>query len=72
VAQQIGDQIFALQMAHADSSAAPVVTVSLGVCSKPASATGSALALLSQADAQLYAAKADGRHRVKGTDLVFS
>jgi diguanylate cyclase (GGDEF)-like protein len=72
VAQQIGDQIFALQMAHADSSAAPVVTVSLGVCSKPADATGSALALLSQADAQLYAAKADGRHRVKGTDLVFS
>ena len=72
VAQLIGDQIFALQMAHADSSAAPVVTVSLGVCCKPATTTGSALALLSQADAQLYAAKADGRHRVKGADLLFS
>jgi hypothetical protein len=69
VAQQIGQQIFDLQIAHADSSAAPVVTVSLGVCSKSGTATGSALALLSQADAQLYAAKAGGRHRTCGTEI---
>ena len=69
VAQQIGQQIFDLQIAHADSSAAPVVTVSLGVCSKSATATGSALALLGQADAQLYAAKAGGRHRTSGTEI---
>lgn len=69
VAQHIGDAIFAQHIAHADSSVAPVVTVSLGVCCKPPDTKGSAEALLRQADAQLYAAKAGGRHRTCGTEI---
>ncbi len=69
VAQQLGDAVAALAIAHADSSAAPVVTVSLGVCSKPPQASGSAAALLRCADAQLYAAKSQGRRRACGALL---
>jgi diguanylate cyclase (GGDEF)-like protein len=69
VAQTVGQNIVALQIAHADSAAAPFVTVSLGVCSKPAQAGNAAAGLLAAADAQLYAAKAGGRHRVCGVQL---
>jgi diguanylate cyclase (GGDEF)-like protein len=70
VARQLGQQVFAQQIAHADSAAAPVLTVSLGVCSKGVDAAGSAAELLRQADAQLYAAKAAGRHRACGAELL--
>ena len=76
VARQLGQQVFAQQIAHADSTAAPVLTVSLGVCSKAAdvtgSATGSAAELLRVADIQLYTAKAAGRHQACGVELPFS
>ncbi len=70
LARQIGESVQALAIEHADSTAAGVVTVSLGVYSRhgdagqsaPADAT--AAALLAGADAQLYAAKAGGRNRV--------
>ena len=69
LAQQLGRQVFAEQIAHADSPVAPVITVSLGVCGKRADATGSAAALLREADAQLYLAKARGRHQTCGAEL---
>jgi diguanylate cyclase (GGDEF)-like protein len=69
VARQLGEAVQALQIEHADSSVAPVVTVSLGVCSKRADAFGDAQALLREADAQLYAAKSRGRHRACGVEL---
>jgi PleD family two-component response regulator len=48
---------------------APVITGSLGVCGKRSDATGSAAALLREADAQLYLAKARGRHQTCGAEL---
>ena len=63
LARQLGDAVTALVIEHGDSSAAPVVTVSLGACTKLAGSTGSAAALLRAADAQLYLAKSQGRMR---------
>ena len=70
LASQLGQAVFAQQITHADSSVAPVVTVSLGVCSTCACATSSASELLRQADAHLYAAKSLGRHQVNGGELL--
>jgi diguanylate cyclase (GGDEF)-like protein len=72
VARQLGAQVFAQQIEHANSAVAPVVTVSLGMCAKPGDASGSAEQLLREADAQLYAAKARGRHRACGVELPAS
>ncbi len=70
VAQHLGQLVFDLQMAHADSGVAPVVTVSLGVCSRDVGVEGSASGLLQQADAQLYAAKSGGRNQTMGAALT--
>ena len=64
----------ALQIAHADSAVAPVVTVSLGVGSKVGEcqggeSQGGAAALLRLADAQLYRAKSLGRNQACGAEL---
>ena len=77
VARQLGAAVQALQIEHADSQAAAVVSVSLGVCSRSghtaalaADATpGSAEALLREADAQLYMAKSSGRNQTCGAKL---
>jgi diguanylate cyclase (GGDEF)-like protein len=69
VAERLGQQIFARQIEHANSAVGPVITVSLGVCSKGTHAAGTAAALLRGADAQLYLAKANGRHRACGAEL---
>ena len=81
LAQQLGAAVQALQIEHGDSTVAPVVTVSLGVCaltasvpgstpaSAPDSAIHSAAALLREADAQLYKAKSEGRDRACGVEL---
>ncbi len=68
-AQQLGQQVFALQIEHADSAVSPMVTVSLGVCSKAQDAVGSPAALVREADAQLYIAKSRGRHQACGSAL---
>jgi diguanylate cyclase (GGDEF)-like protein len=69
VARQLGAAVQALAIAHADSAVAPVVTVSLGVCTTSGNIPGSAEALLRGADAQLYRAKADGRNCSRGGTL---
>jgi diguanylate cyclase (GGDEF)-like protein len=69
VARQLSRDVIAQQIEHATSSVAPVLTVSLGVCSKGEDAAGSATELLRQADAQLYAAKAAGRNQACGAGL---
>ncbi len=69
VARQLGQAVQAQLIEHADSAVAPVVTVSLGVCSKREGTAGSAEALLRGADAQLYEAKTRGRHQACGIEL---
>jgi diguanylate cyclase (GGDEF)-like protein len=75
VAEELGQLLFVQQIAHADSSVAKVVTVSLGVCCKRAGCAagsdrgGSAEALMREADAQLYVAKARGRHQACGAHM---
>jgi len=69
LAQQLGAAVHAQRIEHADSDVAAAVTVSLGVCSKGEEASGSAAALLREADAQLYKAKSLGRHQACGAAL---
>ena len=69
LAQQFTRLVHGLQMVHPQSDAAPVVTVSVGVCCKPADTVGSAAGLLREADAQLYIAKSRGRHQACGAEL---
>lgn len=45
-----------------------MITVSLGVSSKTKDGADTATSLLREADAQLYLAKANGRHRACGVD----
>ncbi len=51
-------------IAHPNSPAGPVVTISLGVAAGVPSETQSLATLISQADAALYRAKSEGRNRV--------
>ncbi len=69
LANQLGQRIVEQQIEHAGSSVAPVVTVSLGVCTTVAGTSSSAEALLRGADAQLYLAKSGGRNRTCGAVL---
>ena len=69
LARQLGAEVAALGLPHGASEVADVVTVSLGVCTKRDGAVGSAVALLREADAQLYIAKSRGRHQACGAEL---
>ncbi|MCB8746773.1 diguanylate cyclase [Rhodoferax sp. U2-2l] len=65
IAQRLCTAVEQQGLIHADSSAAPVVTVSVGCATKlPGNAISDAGALLASADAQLYRAKASGRNRI--------
>ncbi|HNX94279.1 MAG TPA: diguanylate cyclase [Holophaga sp.] len=66
VAVRIQECVLASQIPHAHSSAAPVVTVSLGVASTRPIEGGSAAELLVAADLKLYQAKERGRNQVQG------
>jgi diguanylate cyclase (GGDEF)-like protein len=63
-AARLGQQIYAQKIAHADSSVAPVVSLSLGVSCAQAAARFDPAELLRTADAQLYRAKSLGRNQV--------
>ena len=69
LAEQLGQQVLAQHLPHADSAVAPFVTVSLGVCSMSGHTDDSAAALLRGADAQLYLAKSGGRNQSRGAEL---
>ncbi len=63
VAARVVEQVAALGLPHGDSPTAPQVTVSVGVAAQvPLSRDGGA-ALVQEADAALYEAKATGRNR---------
>jgi diguanylate cyclase (GGDEF)-like protein len=65
VAQRISAAVQALNIPHAGSNAAKVVTASLGIaCTAPANG-GTVTELLKAADVALYAAKQGGRARIE-------
>jgi diguanylate cyclase (GGDEF)-like protein len=65
-AEQLRAALEQLQIAHAASSTAPVVTLSIGVACVFPNHDGRLAQLYEQADKALYLAKAQGRNRVVG------
>lgn len=63
VAARVVDAVAALAVPHAGSSAAPHVTVSVGVVAQVPQSKNCNTALVQEADAALYEAKASGRNR---------
>lgn len=70
IGQSLETAVRALGIEHGSSDAAPVVTISIGVCCKPSTQGGTAAELVAAADDQLYLAKKSGRARVCGTALT--
>jgi diguanylate cyclase (GGDEF)-like protein len=70
VAEQLCAQIRALAIPHAHSTAAPHVTVSIGIASAIPDETSTEGSLISAADAALYEAKRGGRDRAVKAALL--
>jgi diguanylate cyclase (GGDEF)-like protein len=69
VAEQLAQCVRDLAIEHAGSSVAPMVTISVGACSKSGAQQEAPKALLLCADEQLYAAKSRGRNQCVGSEL---
>ncbi len=70
IARELEHNVRNTGIPHADSDAASVVTISLGVAGYAGQAMGDAESLLALADAQLYCTKNAGRARVCGDQLT--
>ncbi len=70
IAQELEQSVRHKAIAHADSDAANMVTISLGVAGYGGHAVAQAESLLALADAQLYCAKNAGRARICGDQLT--
>jgi diguanylate cyclase (GGDEF)-like protein len=70
VAESIRAAIISLEIEHIESKAATYVTVSLGVACMVPELEKDPGQLLEAADAQLYAAKSEGRNRAKGQEVL--
>ncbi len=70
IAHELEQRVRNQAIAHIDSDASPVVTISLGVAGRNASTPATADAMLAAADAQLYRAKNAGRGRACGEPLT--
>lgn len=68
VGRMLETRVRQLQLPHAESPTAPVLTVSVGVATTESGFTGEAAQLLSRADEALYRAKRAGRARVEGDE----
>ena len=64
------EAVVAAGILHEASDVAPVVTASVGVCTRPAGESATLDALVQGADAQLYLAKSRGRRQACGTRLA--
>ncbi len=65
IAEAAREAVLSRNLTHAQSKAAPVVSVSVGVAFFPTTGLGTAAELLSAADQALYSAKRTGRNRVE-------
>ena len=72
VAEALRAAVSALRIPHARASAAPHVTISLGIAVADPALDGDPALTIKAADAALYAAKAAGRNRVAAADGVTS
>ena len=70
IAKELEKNVRNKGIAHADSQAAAVVTISLGVAGRRGNVSASAADMLTLADAQLYCAKNAGRAGVCGYQLT--
>jgi diguanylate cyclase (GGDEF)-like protein len=64
-ADDLGRAVLELNLPHADSATAPVVTISRGVATAMPAVDISAAELVQRADEKLYVAKRAGRHRTE-------